>query len=107
MNWYLNRLLKRNGWRLLQPFFPIQRLGSEGVRSVNARASFFAIRAERKAWKRYIEEIKPFPGPRDGTRGIVICAGGICYITCAWVNIKILRKHGCRLPIEIWYLENE
>ena len=37
-------------------------------------------------------------------RGIVICAGGIRLFTNAWVCIKILREHGCDLPIQLWYL---
>lgn len=37
-------------------------------------------------------------------RGIVTCAGGIKYQTCAWVLIKMLRHFGCDLPIEVWYL---
>ena len=39
-----------------------------------------------------------------GSRGIVICAGGIRYFTCAWVCINMLRKMGCTLPIELWHL---
>ncbi len=39
----------------------------------------------------------------DG-RGIVLAAGGSCVVS-AWVTLWILRHvHGCRLPIEIWYL---
>ncbi len=32
-----------------------------------------------------------------------MCAGGVTYLTCAWVNISMLRKSGCTLPIEVWY----
>lgn len=39
--------------------------------------------------------------------GIVICAGGIKYFTCAWITVKMLRKLGCRLPIELWHLGPE
>jgi alpha 1,2-mannosyltransferase len=42
----------------------------------------------------------------DG-RGIVICAGGFKYLTCAWVQITILRSSKCKLPIEIWHLKDE
>jgi len=35
--------------------------------------------------------------------GIVICAGGRKYFTCAWVLVNLLRRLGCRLPIEVWY----
>ncbi len=40
-------------------------------------------------------------------RGIVICAGGVRYLTCAWVLINMLRRLGCNLPIEVWYLGEE
>ncbi|MBL9171181.1 MAG: hypothetical protein JNN07_25845 [Verrucomicrobiales bacterium] len=41
---------------------------------------------------------------RGRGRGIVLCAGGVRYFTCAWVAIRMLRLVGCRLPIELWYL---
>ena len=37
-------------------------------------------------------------------RGIVICAGGERYFACAWVCINMLRRLGCRLPIQLWHL---
>ena len=41
-------------------------------------------------------------------RGIVTCAGGLRYNTCAWVLIRTLRDVlGCQLPIEVWYLGDE
>jgi hypothetical protein len=36
--------------------------------------------------------------------GIVTCAGGIKYFPSAWVCIKMLRRLGCTLPIELWHL---
>lgn len=39
----------------------------------------------------------------DG-RGVVICGGGAKYFSCAWVCINILRKVGCKLPVELWHL---
>src|SRR5262249_37180472 len=39
-------------------------------------------------------------------RGIVICAGGVRYFTNAWVCISRLRRAGCGLPIEVWYLDD-
>ncbi len=36
-------------------------------------------------------------------RGIVVCAGGRRYFTCAWILVTLLRHHGCRLPIELWH----
>jgi hypothetical protein len=38
-------------------------------------------------------------------RGIVICAGGVRYFTCAFVLIWMLRRHlGLTLPIQVWHL---
>ncbi len=39
-------------------------------------------------------------------KGIIISGGGR-YLLCALVNIRILRKHGCQLPIELWHFRNE
>jgi alpha 1,2-mannosyltransferase len=55
-----------------------------------------------KKWKAYAASIRDYPEEFTG-RGIVICAGGMAYTTCAWVCISILRKLGCLLPIEVWY----
>jgi hypothetical protein len=57
----------------------------------------------RKASEHFIKEIPEYPGGFAGT-GIIICAGGIRYLTCAWVCISMLRKVSCRLPIEIWHI---
>lgn len=44
------------------------------------------------------------PGRFDG-RGIVICAGGVRYFTCAFVLIRLLRRHWrVDLPIQVWHL---
>lgn len=37
-------------------------------------------------------------------RGIVIGAGGETYFKNAWCVAHHLRKHGCTLPIQFWYL---
>ena len=45
------------------------------------------------------------PTGRFEGRGIVICAGGKRYFTCAWVLISILRRvHRTALPIQVWHL---
>ena len=49
-----------------------------------------------------IETLPQYPGGFRG-RGIVICAGGIKYFTCAWVCINMIRHLGCTLPIELWF----
>lgn len=45
------------------------------------------------------------PQERFAGRGIVICAGGQRYFTCAWVLIWLLRRvHRTELPIQVWHL---
>jgi hypothetical protein len=53
--------------------------------------------------ERVIRRIPPYPGTFTG-RGVVMCAGGLKYFTCAWVSIKMLRRLGCSLPIQMWFL---
>lgn len=57
----------------------------------------------RLACERFIYRIPAEPRDFSG-RGIVICAGGVRYFTCAWVCVQMLRWLGCQLPIEVWYL---
>ncbi|MGO9358361.1 MAG: hypothetical protein ACLP1D_11910 [Xanthobacteraceae bacterium] len=46
-----------------------------------------------------------YPSERFAGRGIVICAGGERYFTCAWVLISVLRRvHRTTLPIQVWHL---
>lgn len=51
---------------------------------------------------RYIRTIPNYPGDFEG-RGIVICADGVKYYTNAWTTIRLLRRLGCRVPIQVWY----
>jgi hypothetical protein len=44
-----------------------------------------------------------YPKGRFSGAGIVLCAGGRTYFTCAWVLTNLLRHLGCGLPIEVWY----
>jgi len=53
--------------------------------------------------EKFIMRIPQYPGEHVG-RGIVICGGGIKYFTCAWVGINMLRRWGCKLPIQLWHL---
>jgi hypothetical protein len=49
--------------------------------------------------------VTPYPAERFAGRGIVICAGGARYFTCAWVLLRVLREVvGCTLPVEVWHL---
>jgi hypothetical protein len=56
----------------------------------------------RIALEAFCKSIPSYPGGFAG-QGIVICAGGIRYFTNAWVCVKMLRRLGCNLPIEIWF----
>lgn len=51
----------------------------------------------------FINSIPKYPGCYQG-RGIVICGGGVKYFTNAWICIRMLRKLGCALPIQLWHL---
>src|SRR5580704_3963696 len=64
-----------------------------------------ALTAENAAARAaaFLDTLSPYPGGFAG-RGIVICAGGVRYLTCAWVLINMLRRLSCTLPIEVWYL---
>jgi len=37
-------------------------------------------------------------------RGIVICGGGWRFFPSLYVTVRQIRAHGCKLPIQIWYL---
>ncbi|MDR3520858.1 MAG: hypothetical protein P4L54_04490 [Acidocella sp.] len=53
-----------------------------------------------------MEEQPPvYPAGRFAGRGIVICAGGPRYFTCAFVLLHVLRHAlGCQLPVQVWHL---
>ena len=78
----------------------------DGIRRINADYTPETIANKRREWKEFVRNMKPYPGTYEG-KGIVICAGGFSYLTCAWINIKLLRKYGCRLPVELWHQKGE
>ncbi len=45
-----------------------------------------------------------YPVGKFHGRGIVTCCGGEKYNTQAWVLFNMIRKLGCVLPIQAWYL---
>ncbi|MBI3880442.1 MAG: hypothetical protein HY301_10320 [Verrucomicrobia bacterium] len=51
----------------------------------------------------FLKDIPPYPTGYEG-RGVVIVGGGSLFFTCAWVCIKMLRRAGCQLPVELWHL---
>jgi hypothetical protein len=46
----------------------------------------------------------PSRPPAYSGAGIVIPAGGLRYLVNAWVCVRMLRRHGCRLPVQLWHL---
>jgi hypothetical protein len=54
---------------------------------------------------RQVAEPAVYPQGRFAGRGIVICAGGPRYFTCAFILVHLLRHAlGCTLPIQVWHL---
>jgi alpha 1,2-mannosyltransferase len=92
-------------WTRKRPHVEIFR--PEGIRTINLKLNSHAIERHRRDWVKFVDELGPAPPSNEESRGIVICGGGVCFLTCAWVNIRILRHHGCTLPIELWHLDNE
>ena len=46
-----------------------------------------------------------YPAGRFEGRGIVICAGGPRYFTCAWVLVWLLRQiYRISVPVQVWHL---
>ncbi|RZJ89171.1 MAG: hypothetical protein EOO20_11680 [Chryseobacterium sp.] len=61
----------------------------------------------KKDWQRFAQKKHRYPENKFSGRGIVYTAGGLGYLTCAFVSISLLRQKGCELPIELWYKGNE
>jgi len=61
------------------------------------------IQSARVASEGFIETIPPYPRRFHG-RGIVVCGGRVKSFTNAWVSLNMLRRLGCRLPIQLWHL---
>lgn len=82
------------------------RAAQRGMRA-NARNRFdqqsLNLHNAGSACDAFISAIPAAPTHFEG-RGIVICGGGIRYFTSAWVCINMLRRLGCQLPIQLWYL---
>jgi len=79
---------------------------SNGIRTSTATITTFEEYALKSHLKDYIPQISEYPNDFKG-RGIVFCAGGLKYFTCCWVAVNVLRESGCKLPIEIWYFNEE
>ncbi|MCI0379254.1 MAG: alpha-1,3-mannosyltransferase family protein [Gemmataceae bacterium] len=62
-------------------------------------------RGYRELARRFARRKHHYPD-RFAGRGIVLVGGG-AYFACAYVTIRVLRHVGCRLPIELWHLDDE
>lgn len=81
----------------------LQRLGAADAR-VEAAADRFVQDGNCVARAaRFLETIRPCPEEFSG-RGLVICGGGATYFPNVWVCVRQLRRLGCTLPIQVWYL---
>ncbi|GLI66684.1 hypothetical protein VaNZ11_010617 [Volvox africanus] len=49
----------------------------------------------------------PPAAPGFSGRGVVMVGGGLHYLTPAWTNLHVLRRTGCRLPVELWFPVDE
>jgi len=59
--------------------------------------------SKQDAWKRFMSAVPAEPPvPYDESRGIILCGGGKVYFSSALAVIRVLRHHGCQLPIELW-----
>lgn len=54
---------------------------------------------------KFIATIPKYPGHFEG-QGIVVTGGGK-YFVSAYITIRVIRHVGCKLPIELWYLDGE
>lgn len=80
---------------------------SKGTRFASYQATEAMINHLTASWQRYVSHALPAYPLHFSGKGIVTCAGGIRYFTCAWVSIRSLRQQGCMLPIELWYTDGE
>jgi alpha 1,2-mannosyltransferase len=78
----------------------------DGERKTRAEVTVERMAALKLEWQQHMQTVEPYPGRFQGN-GIVMCAGGLAYFTCALISIRILRENGCSLPIEVWYYGKE
>lgn len=66
------------------------------------------IEAHRLLFHAFLNNVGNFLLPEKlSGDGIVIVGGGSRYFGATWINAYILRKLGCELPIQVWYLGRE
>jgi len=77
---------------------------SAGVRMPPAAAAAAAAQ-----WRAFLAAAPPFnrsAGLFAGS-GVAIGGGGLGYISAAWACLRALRRTGCTLPVEVWFLAHE
>ena len=77
-----------------------------GWRDLDFKIDDLAIHQIRDKLLENLMNVSSYPGIYSG-KGIVFCAGGLSYFSCAWISINRLRRIGCNLPIEVWFLGTE
>lgn len=79
---------------------------TDGTRDIDVTLRKSDCLKLRKIWKESIKSFNDYPN-KFNNKGIVMCFGKIDYYTCGTICIKILRDTGCKLPIEVHYLNGE
>jgi hypothetical protein len=91
----------------LQYLSPRQRIAAERGVVATVRNAYdqqpLNLHSAGMACDQFIRTMPAYPDRHQG-RGIVICGGGVRYFTNAWVCINMLRRLGCRLPVQVWHL---
>ncbi|MCI0683593.1 MAG: FkbM family methyltransferase [Gemmataceae bacterium] len=57
--------------------------------------------AHRRMAAEFVAQLPAYPEGRYRGRGIVILGGGV-FFPGVYVTVRMIRHHGCRLPIEVW-----
>jgi len=88
----------------------LERKGAQAARKATMTSST-ATKTQEEIFQDYqnkaqevMRSTSPYPRNKYKGRGIVMCAGGQTYFTCAYVAVRRLRELGCKLPVEFWYL---
>src|SRR5947209_8212678 len=63
--------------------------------------------AHRLAADRLLAALPPYPAGRFRGRGVVIAGGGPAYFPSLYVTVRAIRRVGCSLPVQVWYLGRE
>ncbi|KAK3251859.1 hypothetical protein CYMTET_38821 [Cymbomonas tetramitiformis] len=98
--------LAADGLNVVEPPGLRTQLGEDFVEEGN-RLLPSDVEFARNQWKKFLDNAPEFPPDMFKGKGIVICGGGLQHMIAAWVNILMLRRNGCTLPVELWFLAHE